>query len=104
MVGVLPQSFDFGGVFAPGQKMDYFVPIIMDSISGWGHMLSLVGRLKPGVTLAQASGGVARAASAAATWAFELGDRCPYGDDGVEGAREREDAPAIGDPVGSGGS
>ena len=54
VVGVLPKSFDFGGVFAPGQKMDYFVPIIMDSIENWGHMLSLVGRLKPGVRLEQA--------------------------------------------------
>jgi predicted permease len=54
VVGVLGPDFDFGTVFAPGTKMDYFVPIIMDSISGWGHMLALVGKLKPGVTLQQA--------------------------------------------------
>ena len=54
VVGVLGPDFDFGAVFAPGTKMDYFVPIIMDSISGWGHMLALVGKLKPGVTLQQA--------------------------------------------------
>jgi predicted permease len=54
VVGVLGPDFDFGAVFAPGTKMDYFVPIIMDSISSWGHMLALVGKLKPGVTLGQA--------------------------------------------------
>ena len=54
VVGVLGPDFDFGGVFAPGTKMDYFVPIIMDSISNWGHMLAVVGKLKPGVSLQQA--------------------------------------------------
>ena len=54
VVGVLGPDFDFGAVFAPGTKMDYFVPIIMDSIANWGHMLAVVGKLKPGVTLAQA--------------------------------------------------
>ena len=54
VVGVMPASFDFGGTFAPGMKFDFFVPIIMDSIQNWGHMLSLVGRLKPGVTMEQA--------------------------------------------------
>jgi predicted permease len=54
VVGVLPESFDFGAVFAPGAKMDLFVPLKMDIIRGWGHMISVVGRLKPGVTLGQA--------------------------------------------------
>ncbi len=54
VIGVLPQTFDFGAVFAPGTKMDLFVPLKMDIIRSWGHMLSVVGRLKPGVTIAQA--------------------------------------------------
>jgi len=54
VIGVLPESFDFGAVFAPGTKMDLFVPLKMDSIRSWGHMLSVVGRLKPGVTIGQA--------------------------------------------------
>ena len=54
VVGVLPASFDFGGVFHPGVKADIFTPVIMDDISTWGHMLSLIGLLKPGVTVAQA--------------------------------------------------
>src|SRR5208337_4130132 len=32
IVGVLPDTFDFTAVFAPGLKMDVFVPIIMDDI------------------------------------------------------------------------
>jgi predicted permease len=54
VVGVLPAPFDFGAVFAPGSKMDFFRPVFMDDIRSWGHMLSLVGRLKPGVRVAQA--------------------------------------------------
>ncbi len=54
VVGVLPPGFDFGAVFAPGTKMDYFVPAVPDDIRNWGHVFSLVGRLKPGVTVAQA--------------------------------------------------
>lgn len=54
VVGVLPPDFDFGAVFAPGTKMDYFVPAVPDDIRHWGHVFSLVGRLKPGVTVAQA--------------------------------------------------
>jgi putative ABC transport system permease protein len=54
VVGVLPPSFDFGAVFAPGAKMDFFRPVFMDDIRNYGHMLSVVGRLKPGVTVTQA--------------------------------------------------
>jgi len=54
VVGVLPPSFDFGAVFAPGVKMDIITPLIMDRIRTWGHTLSIIGRLKPGVTVAQA--------------------------------------------------
>jgi predicted permease len=54
VVGVLPASFDFGAVFAPGSKLDFFRPVAMDDIRTWGHMLSLVGRLKPGVSVPQA--------------------------------------------------
>ena len=54
VAGVLPESFDFGSVFAPGAKVDLFVPYIMDDFRGDGNDLALVGRLKPGVSLAQA--------------------------------------------------
>jgi predicted permease len=54
IVGVLPPTFDFGAVFAPGKKVDLFVPAAMDFWSTWGNTLAVVGRLKPGVTVGQA--------------------------------------------------
>ena len=54
VVGVLPDTFDFGSVFSPGAKVDLFTPYIMDDFRDDGNDLALIGRLKPGVTLAQA--------------------------------------------------
>ena len=54
IVGVLPDDFDFGSVFSPGAKVDVYVPNIMADIRTWGNTMALVGRLKPGVSLAQA--------------------------------------------------
>ncbi len=54
VIGVMPDTFDFGSVFSPGLKVDFFVPAIMDFWRTWGDTLALVGRLKPGVTIAQA--------------------------------------------------
>src|ERR1051326_6958865 len=54
VVGVLPETFDFGAVFSPGAKIDLFAPYIMDDFRNDGNDLALVGRLRPDVTLAQA--------------------------------------------------
>ena len=54
VIGVLPATFDFASVFSPGSKQDVFVPTVMDEIRNYGHMLAAFGRLKPGVTAAQA--------------------------------------------------
>jgi predicted permease len=54
IVGVLPASFDFGSVFSPGLHADVFIPAYMDDIRNWGNTVAIIGRLKPGVTLAQA--------------------------------------------------
>ena len=54
VIGVLPASFDFGSVFAPGAKVDLFVPAILANMEDWGNTMALVGRLKPGVPLSQA--------------------------------------------------
>jgi predicted permease len=54
VIGVLPETFDFGAVFSPGAKVDLFTPYIMDDFRDDGNDLALVGRLKPGVTLAAA--------------------------------------------------
>ncbi len=54
IVGVLPKAFDFASVFSPGLRVDFFIPAYMDQIRTWGNTVAIVGRLKPGVTLAQA--------------------------------------------------
>ena len=54
VAGVLPDTFDFGSVFSPGAKIDLFAPYIMDDFREDGNDLALVGRLKPGVSLAAA--------------------------------------------------
>jgi|CZKD01.1.fsa_nt_gi predicted permease len=54
IVGVLPDSFDFGAVFSPGAKVDLFTPLDLNLERDWGNIVTLVGRLKPGVTVAQA--------------------------------------------------
>ncbi len=54
VVGVLPDSFDFGAVFSPGAKVDLFTPLDLNQARDWGNIVTLLGRLKPGVTIAQA--------------------------------------------------
>ncbi len=54
VIGVLPESFDFGAVFEPGTKVDVITPVIEDQMRDWGNTLALVARLKPGVTIGAA--------------------------------------------------
>jgi predicted permease len=52
VVGVLPASFDFGSVFAPGTPIDIFVPWpLTDKTKPMGNTMKVVGRLKPGATV-----------------------------------------------------
>jgi predicted permease len=55
VIGVLPPSFDFGAVFAPGTKVDAITPFALyGSPRDWGNIITFIGRMKPGVALAQA--------------------------------------------------
>jgi predicted permease len=54
VAGVLPPTFDFGSVFSPGTKIDVYVPAVLDEMRRWGNTLAVVGRLKPGVSVARA--------------------------------------------------
>ena len=54
VIGVLPETFDFGSVFSPGAKIDLYTIAILNDMRDWGNIMALVGRLKPGVTLSQA--------------------------------------------------
>lgn len=55
VVGVLPGSFDYPSVFAPGTQADLFSPFPLDSVTARnGNTLAIIGRLKPGVPIAAA--------------------------------------------------
>jgi predicted permease len=55
VVGVLPASFDFAAIFAPGTQIDLFVPFpLSKETDQWGNTLAVIGRLKPGARLEQA--------------------------------------------------
>lgn len=63
VIGVLPASFDFGAVFAPGTKVDAITPLnLYGPPRNWGNIITMIGRLKPGVTLPQARDEAARVA------------------------------------------
>jgi len=56
VAGVLPASFDFGSVFAPGTHMDMYIPFpLTDETNRQGNTLSIVARLNPGVTTESAA-------------------------------------------------
>ena len=55
VIGVLPRTFDFGAVFSPGAKVDAITPLnLYGPPRDWGNIITMIGRLKPGVTLGQA--------------------------------------------------
>jgi predicted permease len=55
VVGVMPASFDFTSVFAPGTRVDLFSPFpLTPETNRMGNTSAVVGRLKPGATLASA--------------------------------------------------
>jgi predicted permease len=55
VVGVLPASFDFASVFAPGTPVDVFIPYpLTDETNGHGNTMQAIGRLRPGATAASA--------------------------------------------------
>jgi predicted permease len=52
VVGVLPASFDFASLFAPGTSIDAFIPWpLNDKNKPRGNTMPVIGRLKPGATL-----------------------------------------------------
>jgi len=54
VIGVLPASFDFASIFSPGLQADIFIPAYMDELREWGNTVAIFGRLKLGVSVAQA--------------------------------------------------
>src|SRR5262245_45691026 len=55
VVGVMPATFDFASAFSPGSRVDILTPFpLTQETDRWGNTLAVIGRLKPGVTIAQA--------------------------------------------------
>ena len=66
VAGVLPRSFDFSTVFAPGTHVDLYTPFpLTPETNRWGNTLAIIGRLKPGVGLGAAKAELAILADAA---------------------------------------
>jgi predicted permease len=83
VIGVLPGSFDFGAVFSPGTKVDAITPLdLYGPPRNWGNIITFIGRLKPGVTLAQARGD-AEVASKIMCWNLRLPQTCGQYKDSV---------------------
>jgi len=55
VVGVLPASFDFAALFAPGTPVDIFIPWpLTEETNRRGNTMTIIGRLKPGATVENA--------------------------------------------------
>jgi predicted permease len=55
VVGVLPASFDFASVFAPGSRFDLYFPFpLSQETNRWGNTMAMIGRLAPGASVEQA--------------------------------------------------
>ena len=55
VVGVLPASFDFASIFSPGSHFDLYFPFpLSQETNRWGNTMAMIGRLKPGVSVAEA--------------------------------------------------
>ncbi|MDB4874460.1 MAG: multidrug transporter substrate-binding protein [Gemmatimonadetes bacterium] len=52
VIGVLPASFDFNSIFAPGSVVDFLTPFpLTEETNRQGNSLAAIGRLKPNVSI-----------------------------------------------------
>lgn len=52
--GVMGPEFDFASVFNPAAQAELYLPARMDEMRNWGNVFFVIGRLRPGASLAQA--------------------------------------------------
>jgi predicted permease len=84
VIGVLPRTFDFGAVFSPGAKIDALTPLnLYGGMRDSGNIVTLIGRLKPGVTMGQAVADAAQAAPHMCWNNKQAGSCGGYAKDGV---------------------
>lgn len=56
VVGVIPDSFNFGSVFEPSTHIDLFIPFPLTAQTNrFGNTMSVIARLRPGVSVQSAS-------------------------------------------------
>ena len=55
VIGVMPHEFDFASVFSPSSRIEVYkaFPLTKET-DRWGNTLSIIGRLKPGVSMESA--------------------------------------------------
>ncbi|HWG38052.1 MAG TPA: ADOP family duplicated permease, partial [Terriglobales bacterium] len=75
VLGVLPESFDFGSMFSPGVRTDVIVPLNLDQERNYGNIVTLIARLRPGVTLGQAQA-EATAVAPSLCWSARVPQSC----------------------------
>ena len=46
----MPPSFDFGAVFAPGVRIEVYMPAVFDELRDWGNTMAVVSRHRPDIT------------------------------------------------------
>jgi predicted permease len=52
VIGVMPHEFDFASIFSPSSRIDLYEPFpLTPETNRWGNTLSIIGRMKPGVTV-----------------------------------------------------
>ncbi len=55
VIGVMPREFDFASIFSPSSRIDLYEPFpLTPETDRWGNTLSIIGRLKPGVSVESA--------------------------------------------------
>ena len=55
VIGVLPETFDFGAIFHPGRRFDLFTAFpLAPETNRWGNTMAMIGRLRPGVAISAA--------------------------------------------------
>jgi predicted permease len=55
VIGVMPREFDFASIFSPSSRIDLYEPFPLTAETNrWGNTLSIIGRLKPGVSIESA--------------------------------------------------
>ena len=52
IVGVMPRTFDFGAVFAPGVRIELYMPAVFDELRDWGPTMAILGRWRSGGSVA----------------------------------------------------